>query len=211
MNPVSLPEALLLFALHDERGTVHPSAFIAIDHGLRAAVLAELRLGGFVQTKRDGQVRRHPEAPEAPPHPLLAEAWQLLADAPAGPCEDWIKRLEGVLDLRRRLARGLADRGVLRAEGRHRTMLPEQLTFPLDDPAVEAALVARMQQALGVGERVSPRDGTLIGLTVACHLEPWVFGEASGEARERARWVAKRDAIVRALGAVVQQAETWGG
>lgn len=212
MNPPSLPEALLLFALHDERGTVHPSAFIAIDHGLRAAVLAELRLQGFIQTKRDGQARRHPDAPDTVADPLLAEAWGLVQalDEP-GPAEAWLKALTAVPDLRLRLARGLADRGTLRAEGRHRTMLPDQMTFPLDDPSVEHALVTQLGDALSQGERVTPRDGTLLGLTVACHLEPWVFGDRADEARQRAAWVTERDAIVRALGSVVQQAETWGG
>ncbi len=212
MDGPSIPEALLLFALHDERGTVHPSAFIAIDHGLRAAVLAELRLRGFVQTKRDGQARRHPEAYEPPKDRLLAEAWTALLDHPEpSPAETWIRALEVLPDLRMRLARGLADRGVLRAEGRLRTMLPEQLTFPLEDPSVEAALVEHLQHALTLDERVSPRDGTLIGLSVACHLEPWVFGDHVERARARAAWVADRDTIVRALKAVVQRAETWGG
>ncbi|MEM6926855.1 MAG: GPP34 family phosphoprotein [Myxococcota bacterium] len=211
MNATSLPESLLLFALHDERGTVHPSAFIAIDHGLRAAVLAELRLQGFLQTKRDGQARRHPEAPDRPAEALLAEGWTTLADQPPGPTEAWVKGLTALSDLRMRIARGLADRGVLRAEGRLRTMLPDQLTFPLDDASVEAELVEGLRHALTLGERVPPRDGTLIGLTVACHLEPWVFGERVDEAVALARWVTDRDAIVRALVAVVQQAETWGG
>ncbi|MEN0062642.1 MAG: GPP34 family phosphoprotein [Myxococcota bacterium] len=212
MNAPSLPEALLLFALHDERGTVHPSAFIAIDHGLRAAILAELRLQGFVQTKRDGQARRHPDAPEAPDDPLLAEAWMLLVNrTEPGPAVDWLKALTALPSLRMRIARALADRGVLRAEGRHRTMLPDQLTFPLEDPSVETDLIAQLQSALAQGDRVMPRDGTLLGLTVVCHLEPWVFGDDAEDARARARWVADRDAIVRALSTVVKQAETWGG
>jgi len=212
MNPVSLPEALLLFALHDERGTVHPSAFIAIDHGLRAALVAELRLHGFIQTKRDGQTRRHPDAPDAPSDPLLAESWDLLSSrTDPSPCEGWVKALAGIADVRMRLARGLADRGVLRAEDRHRTMLPNQLTFPLEDPSVEAGQIEGARRALVLGDRLPPREGTLIGLTVTCHLEPWIFGDVAGEARSRAKWVSERDAIVRALQIVVQQAETWGG
>lgn len=211
-DAVSLPEALLLFALHDERGTVHPSAFIAIDHGLRAAVLAELRLRGFVQTRRDGHATRDPHA-GAPSDALLADACALLdgEEDEEGDVGAWIKALGGLRDLRMRLARGLSDRGVLRAEGRHRTMLPDQLTFPLQDPSVEAAQIARLRDALTQGELLTPRDGTLIGMVVACHLEPWVFGEQTTAARQRARWVADRDAIVRVLGVLVQQAETWGG
>ena len=73
-----LPEALLLFALHDDTGTVVSSAFLSLDHTLRGAILAELRLRGFVQTRSDGMLRLHPEPPEARLEPVLAQALAVI-------------------------------------------------------------------------------------------------------------------------------------
>jgi hypothetical protein len=68
---VPLPEALLLFALHDAKGTVHSVAFLAIDHALRAAVLCELKLRGHVQTRLPSEIRHHPRPrSRRPPRPV---------------------------------------------------------------------------------------------------------------------------------------------
>ena len=56
MLSLPLPEALFLLALHDERGTVHPSAYIALDQGLRAALIGELRARKRVREVQDDDV-----------------------------------------------------------------------------------------------------------------------------------------------------------
>ena len=77
---LTLPEHLLLIALHDEKGTVHPAAYLALDSGLRGAVLAELRLQGRIQTGTNGQVRRHPSQWGPTQFPVIDDALDVLGE-----------------------------------------------------------------------------------------------------------------------------------
>lgn len=206
----TLPEALLLLALHDDKGTVHAAAFLALDHGLRAAVLAELKLRGHLQVRSDGQVRWPPRPPPPPTAPVLAAAWRALQGAPSpGPIEDWLGRLEALRDLRERVAEGLTARGVL-ARGGSEKMGLEVATHAMTDDALEREVREAVGDGLDAADAVAPRVGVLIALTVACHLEAVVFGERAEEADARAAWVADRDAVVRAaVGAIARAEGEW--
>ena len=112
---VSMPEALLLFALHDDKGTVQPSAFLALDHALRGALLSELRCRGYLQTKASGQVRLHPSPPAPPAESVLARALAAVGElelpAETGAALDAVQR--ELPNLRDDLAGALAERGIL--------------------------------------------------------------------------------------------------
>ena len=203
-----LPEALLLFALHPDRGTVLPSAYLAIDVVLRGAVLAELKLTGHVQARLDGRVRLNPTPHEVPQHPALRDAMDVLAHRPDATIREWYGLLADRLPtLRDAAARVLRRRGVLRVEDRQRSHLPQQQTLPAADPAVREDLILLLRAALDEGEEIQPRDGMLVALVVAARLEQTVFGELADVARERARWVCERDVIVRNATGMVAEAE----
>lgn len=202
----------MLFALHDAKGTIHHAAFVAIDHGLRGALIAELKLRGYVQTRADGTARLHPAPPPPPTTPLLRDGLAALAPSPA-PVADWLDRLAQVMpDLRVRTVALLEGRGLLRHEDRDRAGLAEAHSFPMVDGSAERASRRETLDALDAGDEIDPRAGMLVGLTVACHLEQEVLGARAADGVARAAWVEERDAIVRATVRAVAIAEgTWEG
>ncbi|MBX2796239.1 MAG: GPP34 family phosphoprotein [Myxococcales bacterium] len=204
-----LPDALFLLALHPTRGTVHAAAYRAIEHGMRAAVLLELKLRGYIQVKRDGQGRVHPDAPEPPGHVLLRDTLDAMRrDAERCTVEAWLDLVQReVPDLRGPVVRRLQQAGILRAVERERIMLPDQITLPTADPAPREDLLAVARAALDAGDALKPRHGALVGLVVACHLERPVFEVRARAASLCADWVAERDAIVRTLRRVVAETE----
>jgi len=206
-----LPEALLLFALHDDKGTVVSSAFLALDHALRGAILAELRLRGFVQTRSDDVLRLHPDPPADPQEPVLAAALAILRGAPDEvPVADALLALErGLPDLRDAISASLAQQGILGESTVERMGLPDDVTHPMTDREQEARLLDLVRGGLNDGDAISPRVGTLVGLTVAAHLEEEVFSDAAASAKERADWVAGQDAVLRAVRDAVERVEGW--
>jgi hypothetical protein len=209
MLPIA--EALLLFALHDDKGTVAASAFMALDTTLRGGLLAELRLRGFVQTHVSGELRPHPNPPRPPAEPVLAAAWGVLsANADARPVADALTELErGIPDLRDALTAQLALRGILGEATIERMGLPDDVVYPMADESHEANLRAMVDHAVRVdGTQVSPRIGTLIGLAVAAHLEADLFSDVDA-AMALADWVAERDGVLRAVREAVERVEGW--
>ncbi len=199
----------MLFALHDARGTVLHPAFLAIDHGLRGAVLAELKLRGHLQTRASGEARLSPSPPKPPSTALLRDALSALGHT-SGPVEvaAWLERLSRVMpDLRQRVLALLEGRGLLSREERERVGLEGARSFVARDGSAEQEVRGAVNAALDEGDAITPRDGLLVALTVACHLEDEVFGSRSADAARRAAWVAERDAIVRATLAAVATAE----
>ena len=206
----TLPEALLLFALHDQKGTVQPSAFLALDHALRGAVLSELKLRGFVQVRANGDLRPHPKPPPAPPEPFLATAWAVIAQVSAArPCVEVLSTLQRAGgDVRASVRSYLSASGVLTESRVDRMGLPSDVVHPMADGTHEAALREQVAAGLAAGDAVSPRIGALIALAVAAHLEDELFGDVAA-AKARADWVAERDAVVRAVQDAVARVEGW--
>ncbi len=210
---LTLPEILMLFALHDDKGTVHPSAFLAIDHGLRGACLCELRLRKIVQTRKNGGVRRHPEAFKPVGWPILDKVIAVLSEAESpGKVEDWMQLLGDKLpNIRADITEGLEAHGILGETDKERVLLPGSVTHPMQDGTVEHEMLARIREGVHAGEKVTPRIGTLISLVAACNLINVLYDkEDRAAARKMADWVAERDAISRAVKEAVAKAEgTW--
>lgn len=199
---LTLPEALMLFALRDDRGTVHSAAFLALDPALRGAVLAEFKLRGHIHIKRDGSLKRTPEPP--PLHPLLLDSFQLFADAPAqSTVTHWLSLLSNrMVDLRVRVVNVLERRGILVNTGDK-----ERETAWMGDAETEEMSRQHLLSALDLGEAIAPRDGILIALTLSCHLGEVVFGPRAAEAAQLSEWVATREVIVRAVNANIAEIE----
>ncbi|MEQ1507421.1 MAG: cadherin-like domain-containing protein, partial [Myxococcota bacterium] len=81
------------------------------------------------------------------------------------------------------------------------------ISYTVTDPQVERAIRDRLLAELDLHEALAPRWGSLIGLTVACHLATVVFGERGGEADARATWIADRDAVLRAVVSSIAETE----
>jgi golgi phosphoprotein 3 len=210
---LTLPEILMLFALHDDKGTLHPSAFMAIDHGLRGACLCEMRLRKIIQTRKNGEIRRHPTLFKPTGHPILDPAIEILATSasPAG-VETWLDLLrEGLPNMRKDITRGLEAQGILGETDRERVLLPGSITHPMTDPNRERAMLDQIRKGARAGKAVQPRIGTLISLVSACNLIEILFdADDHADARHTADWVVQRDAISRAVREQVARSEgTW--
>mgnify|MGYP002633489918 CR=1 FL=1 len=210
---LSLPDILMLFALHDDKGTVHPSAFLAIDHGLRGACLCELRLRRIIQTRKDGDARTNPARFEPVGHAVLDQVMEALAEADSpSKVEDWLDVLaDKVPNIRGAITDGLEARGILGETDNERVLLPGSITHPMTDGTAEYEMLARIREGVQNGEQVSPRIGTLISLVDACNLIGVLFEKDDrADAKRIAAWVAERDAISRAVKVAVAKAEgTW--
>ncbi|MEZ4236793.1 MAG: GPP34 family phosphoprotein [Myxococcota bacterium] len=213
---LTLPETLLLFGLHDDKGTVHSAAYLALDPGLRGATVVELKLRGIVQVRTldpgpdgrvGGEVRWTPDPPPPPRLPFLLAAMEALRKAPSpADVSTWLAALAIEMpDLRAQVLASLEARGVLGAPADDGP-LP---AVPVYDSTVEAALVQQVGWALEEADRISPRLGSLVGLTVACHLGGVVFGDQADAADERAAWVSERDAVLRAVVQSIGETEGW--
>ncbi len=203
---ISLPDALVLFALHDDKGTIHPSAFLAIDHGLRGAVLAELRLRGHIRTWRNGRLVVDTDA-EPPADPLLQEA--LLFLEPEGTVLDALTALSDALpDLRSRLIGRLESAQVLSSEHQERSFLPGSTAHPMTDGALEGAMLQKLLDAGEAGTEVRPRDGLLLALAEASNLLATLLPEEHLQAASKtAELVRTRDAISSSVIEAVERTE----
>jgi hypothetical protein len=199
---LTLPEELMLFALRDDRGTVHSAAFLALDPALRGAILAELKLQGHIQVRQSGELRRVQGTP--PKNPLVLDGYHALLGAPApSTAERWFAILgEQLVGLRSRVVAVLERRGILVAAPKQ-----ERDFAWMSDQKLEHAAQQRLLAALDAHDSLPPRDGILIALVVACHLDGVVFGPRAQEARTRAAWVSERDAVVRAVSSLVAEIE----
>jgi Golgi phosphoprotein 3 (GPP34) len=205
---LTIPEVLLLFALHDDRGTVHSVAYIGLDHALRGGVLAELKLRGYLQVRRSGEIRFHPSPPDPPPPGLLLTALQVLSSvrSPAQ-VQVWLEAIAiGIPDLRVRVLADLEARGILVYGARSRRGSPAPADVPVEMPPERVAR-REITAALDLREEVPPRQGILVALTVAVHLDGVVFEARRHEAEQLAAWVIDQDSIVRAVSAAIRRAE----
>lgn len=205
---LSLPDTLVLFALHDDKGTVHPSAFLALDHGLRGAVLGELRLRGRVRTWRDGTLEISPgDAAD----PLLDRALEILhaAVGDRGTVIDGLTALTaGLPTLRRWVIRRLEAADILVSADTERVLLPGSTTHPMTDGRLEAEALDSLLRAIDDGDAIQPRPGTLLALVEACHLIDVILpADAQDPARELAAWVRQRDAIAAAVQEAAERIE----
>lgn len=204
----TLPEALLLLALDPRKGLVYSGAFLAVDHGLRAACLAELRSRGVVRT-RGGEIART----DRPLAPTGSRTLDAIAGAlgDRGTVEERMDDLRAALPgIREGLLTELRERGVLREAplSPSTSVLPGITAHVPADPDAHAALRAELAAAVAQGDAIPPREGTLVGLIVACNLDPVVFPkEQRAEARRVADFVAQRDSVVRAARGAIQRAE----
>ncbi len=195
MLPLPLPEALFLLALHDERGTVHPSAYIAIDKGLRAAILGELRARRRLRVGEDSVSLRSEEPTGGA---LLDRALELVVGLPSpSPVRVWLEALEsGIPDIREAVVAGLVERGVLARQVKDLPDLVSQEHLPTADGTHEVQLRERLREVLLEGGDVRPRTWHLVSLVAACNLIEIHFHGAERDVAEHQAWtVLEADAL----------------
>lgn len=191
---LALHEAVLLLALHDEKGTVQASMFA---YAAAGALLAELLERGALRV-RTRRGRRLLEVADPAPagDPLLDECLARVAAAKrAAALSNWVERFAGIRSLKDRVAEGLCQRGVLRrVEGRVLWVFRRE-TYPTSDPGPERRLVAALRLAVEADGPVGEDTAVVLALADAAAMLPRVLDRSLLRARRKR------------LGALVKQAE----
>lgn len=196
---LSLPEEIMLLALHDEKGTTGLESMY--QYAIGGAALAELLMRERIRidTSRKKQVGVINAKPLG--DPLLDECLTKLVEArkPAA-AQTWVSRFAGVKNLKHLLAERLCDRGILRADKDKVMLLFSRRTYPEIDPEPEQALVERLRQAIFTeNNHLDPRTVVLVALANSASLLNNVFDKKDLKARkDRIARVVEGDAMAEA-------------
>jgi hypothetical protein len=207
---LTLAEQTLLIALDDEKGRDTTQWGSGV--GLAGALLLDLARLELLTADGDGKLTAL-DGPQ-PADELLRDAHAAIrGSSESRSARAWVQRLPRELKpLRQRLARGLAQRGIL-AEQHHKLLgIVPSTRFPTIDPGPEQELRARLRDVLLGDREPTEQEALLVGL-----LEPLgligslVSRDQRTAARTRAKAVAEqgvagtavREAIHAVQGAVI--------
>jgi len=207
-----LAEQTLLIALDDEKG--RDKTQWGSDPGLGAALLLDLARLELVTVDDDGKIVAVDGA--LPGHELLRDAYTAIrGSSRPRKAKHWVQRLPRKLKpLRRRVSRGLVQRGILAEQRTKLLRLVPMTRFPTVDPAPERELRDRLRDVLLADRDPSEEEALLLGLLEPLGLTDSLVARGQRRAaRKRAKAVAEqgvagnavRDAIhaVQAEAAVV--------
>ena len=205
-----LAEQTLLIALDDEKG--RDTTNWGSDAGLAGALLLDLARLELVTADAGGKIAAL-DGPQ-PAHDLLRDAYTAIrSSSKPRDAKGWVEHLPRDLKpLRRRLARGLVQRGILSEE--HSKMLGVLTTtrFPTIDRAPERDLRERLRDVLLTDREPTEEEALLVGLLEPLGLiDTVVPKDRRKDARKRAKAVAEqgltgtavRDAIRAVQAAVI--------
>jgi hypothetical protein len=160
----------MLLALRDREGTTAMGSMHA--YAIGGAVLAELLLGGRITV--DQGKRKLVNAVNAEPfgEPVIDECLAKVATAKRrAVLETWVARFASLKRLHHRVARGLCDRGVLRADEKSLLLIFKQKIYPELDPRPEHEVIGRLRKAIFEDDdRIEPRTVILASLAKGADL-----------------------------------------
>ncbi|MET4134776.1 GPP34 family phosphoprotein [Pseudarthrobacter sp. PvP090] len=141
---LNLPQAFLLLATNDQDGKPEVPMF-ALRTTLAGAILAELELIGAI-----GLQGKHVRARATAPQTDLQHELELIRgkSRPHTP-KRWVSMLEGRAEMQR-VYEGMAARGIVEHVGEKHLGVFRGVRYPEKDHAPEAALLEKIQAALGV-------------------------------------------------------------
>jgi hypothetical protein len=173
-KPLFLQEELLLLALRDEEGTISAAMY---PYALAGAILAELMLHERIRV--DDPKKKMVQVLSNSPlgDPLLDECLERIArDDRPDSLADWVERFTAVRHLKDRVAEGLCERGILRAEkGRFLFVFPK-VTYPEVDHGPEGRILQRLRSAIfEESEEIDTRTAVLLSLASSTGMLPTVF------------------------------------
>jgi len=205
---LAIHEEILLLALRNDTGTVAGGATYA--YAIGAAIVAELVLRGRVELDTSGRRPLAQVVDRAPlGEPLLDEALQRMADAKRrAALPTWVQRLGHLRRLKHRVAQGLVDRGILRADEVRVLGIFPRTVYPEVDPAPEREIVARLERAVFIdGTEVAPRTVVLLSVANAAGLLRQVLDRKRLKTRKRRiEAVVNGEAMGRATREAIQAA-----
>ena len=169
-TPLYLHEEVTLLALRDCEGTIVTGSMH--DYTIGGAILAELLLAQrlAVEERKKKLVDVLSDKPIG--EPLIDECLAKVATAKrrATP-QTWVQRFAHLKQLRHRVAHGLCDRGILRADEDTILLLFRRRIYPEIDPKPERKLIERLRKAIFTSTRqVDPRTVVLLSLASSAGL-----------------------------------------
>jgi len=164
-DALSLPEEILLLALHDENGTIGIESYFS--YAVGGAVLAELVMRERVRLEASRKKKFVTVANLAPTgRPFLDDCLARIGeDEKQRPAETWVSRFAETKELKHRLALQLCDRGILRADEDKVLLLFTRRIYPEVDSRPEHELIERLRRAIfSDAGSVDPRTAVLVAL-----------------------------------------------
>lgn len=219
-----LHEEIMLLALRDERGTVEFGSNYV--YAMCGAILAELLLAGRISVEKGKKKLVNLVTDELLGEPILDECLQKIATAKRrANLQTWLHRFWHVKKLHHRVAQGLCDRGILRADERTILLIFSRKVYPEINPQPERKLIERLREAIFSNGEVDPRTAILLSLANPANLlnipfdkkelkrrkkriERVVTGEMMGKATKEAVETAQAAAMVAVMIPVIICATT---
>lgn len=181
---LSLPEEIMLLALHDEKGTTGLESMY--QYAIGGAVLAELVMRGRVRLDTSKKKLVHLVNAKPLGDPLLDDCLTKMSVArKSAGAQTWVSRFAGVKNLKHHLAERLCDHGILRADREKIMLLFSRRIYPEIDPAPERNLIERLRQAIfSEGGNVDPRTVVLVALADSASLLNKIFDKKELKGRK---------------------------
>ncbi|NBD38961.1 MAG: hypothetical protein GVY10_10360 [Verrucomicrobia bacterium] len=183
ISDLFLHEELMLLALRDHKGTL---ATDNVEYVIAGAVLSELLLSGKIAVRE--QKKKLIEVLETTPtgDAVVDEALTEIHEArrPAT-IQDWVSRLAEIRNLKDKVARGLCEKGILRADEDKVLFLFTRKVYPEIDPGPEEAVIDRLYKAVFEREGDEPpRTVILLSLARQADLLKITFGKDKVKSKE---------------------------
>jgi hypothetical protein len=175
---LSLHEEILLLALRDKEGTIVGGTHYS--YALGGALLAELLLQKRIKIDESRRKKLVAVASsKRVSEPLLSECLEKVKTAKRrASVQTWVGRFAGLKHLRHRVALGLCERGILKADEDTVLLIFKRKTYPEVDPEPERELIERLRQAIFTYTReLDPRTVVLVALAHSAGI----LGDARGD------------------------------
>jgi len=196
---LTLPEQLLLLALHDQKGTILSSASVSINYGLAGAVLTELALREKVEIRDKKLVilSRSLTGDDI----LDAALDQIMNSAKERKADHWVNKLAGSkLKLRQLLLERLVKQGILKMEEHKILWVFDNPHYPMKDASDEKGVREQLRRLVLWREEAEAQTVALMGLVNACGLTGEIFTRAEKkEAKQRIKEIMKSDPVAKAV------------
>lgn len=181
-----LHEEVMLLALREDKGTIEMGAWY--QQAVGGAVLAELALDERVRLVERGRKEVVKVASDQPLGDPLVDEWlaRIAAEEKLRQVGYWVGKVSGTKDLKGRVARGLARRGILRVDEDKVLLVFTRTIYPEVDHEPERELRERLRAAvLEEHGDVDPRTSVLLSLMKGTGLIELVFDRHERKAHKR--------------------------
>lgn len=195
---LTLPEQLLLLALHDQKGTILSSASISIEYGLAGAVIMELALRGKVQMRAKKLVVVDSAATgDDVLDRVLGQMKEAGKDRDAA---YWINRLPSKIKIKPAMLERLVQQRILNMEEQKILGLFGSPHYPTRNPQEEKKLREQIRQTVLCRYPTEAKLVALVGLVQACGLTNEIFSkEERKEADRRIKEIMQHDPVAKAV------------